>query len=944
VFANIENLTGGAGEDLFRFLNGGSISGTIDGAGGINTLDYSPQVAGVAVDLQTGSATGVSNFTGINKVKGGSGADTLRGLDASNVWTVSGLDTGSVGGTEFSDIENLEGGSVDDTFVIESDGSLTGVLAGGLGLDELIGADQLNTWTVDAGDSGTLNSLSFEQIESLVGGSDEDEFLFALGGFVSGHFTGGPGLDRVRGADQRNIWRIKNSNDGKLNDSDFSAIENIEGGSGEDDLLGPAADTTWNVTGANSGDVAGVAFSGIENLIGAADNEDTFIFGAGASLTGLVEGGDGGFDTMIVDDGVFGTVTYTASNPDSGTVDLDGNTINYSGLEPITIGGTATDVVLDLSQLDGLLGLFPSDDNATLAAGPVGQLTFSSNDAGFEFVTFSNPSSSLTVLMGGGDDDLHIETLDAGFAATLNVLGNSGSDRVFINENLSTAGNDLFIDAETIELGLETGNQTSSAPWAIDTTHLAVEASGTSGLGTGMKVDITVDALGAPTVTLVDAGSGYAEGDTVTFTDPGGVETLTVTVLREAAIVSTIGATQSGDITFQGETISVGPGAQLLADGPTPGNILFSVEMFAGTDFVDALIPFVNFDNSTVGITLDGATVKGGVVEFSANADHSRLVEDALIIGNQISDGAWTAGATHLAVESFTTNGTGTGMKVDIRVDALGVATATLVDAGSGYAQGDTVTFNDPDLGGGTLTVTVVEESPSLIEQAFDKLGGALEAISIIGGVASSTTDARILVGEGSSIVADSFSAIAEATSNAQSAPKAFGAAIAIAIANTTAEVIFEGDLVTTGNAFIRSGADNTVSAVADNSKAVKGAAASVAVSVLNSTATAHVTDTAKLIVGGDLVVRADTVDRNLTKADSSADDDGFLGVAVAVSDEESATNAFLDGEVDAVGNISVTALQKQGSIPEEKKLLKGLITIPSSISGVSANAGVGDK
>ena len=51
-FISIENLTGGSGDDLFRFLTGGSISGTIDGAGGINTLDYSSQVAGVAVNLQ----------------------------------------------------------------------------------------------------------------------------------------------------------------------------------------------------------------------------------------------------------------------------------------------------------------------------------------------------------------------------------------------------------------------------------------------------------------------------------------------------------------------------------------------------------------------------------------------------------------------------------------------------------------------------------------------------------------------------------------------------------------------------------------------------------------------------------------------------------------------------------------------------------------------------
>ena len=201
LFAGIENLTGGAGDDLFRFLGGGSISGTIDGAGGINTLDYSAQVDSVSVDLNTGSASGAAGgFSGINKVKGGSAADTLRGLDASSVWTLSGLDTGTVGTTDFSDIENLEGGSVDDTFVIGLDGGLTGTLTGGLGFDELISADELNTWTVDAGDSGTLNALAFYNIEGLVGGSDEDEFLFAMGGIYLGSLHrrrgSGPGAGR----------------------------------------------------------------------------------------------------------------------------------------------------------------------------------------------------------------------------------------------------------------------------------------------------------------------------------------------------------------------------------------------------------------------------------------------------------------------------------------------------------------------------------------------------------------------------------------------------------------------------------------------------------------------------------------------------------------------------------------------------------------------------
>ena len=461
MFVDIENLTGGAGDDLFRFLNGGSISGTIDGAGGVNTLDYSAQVAGVAVDLNAGTATGLSDFSNVNKVQGGSGADTLRGLDASNVWTVSSLNAGTVGGTEFSDIENLEGGSVEDTFVVELGGGLTGTLSGGLGLDELIGADKLNTWTVDAGDSGTLNALPFEQIESLVGGSDEDEFLFALAGFVSGHFTGGPGLDRVRGANQQNTWRVKGNNSGDLNDSEFSGIENIEGGSdaddfiveagatltqgldggaGNDNLFGPAPDTTWNVTGDDSGDVAGVAFSGIENLTGAADNEDTFFFEGNGNLSGVIEGGDGGFDSLELVGGVFSAVVYEAFDSHSGTITRDGQLITYAGLEPISDNMVVDDRVLGFSNVDQSIVITDNGDPAD------GQITVTSTAA--ESITFNNPANNLTINAGSGVDTITLQQLDNAFAANITINAGGSNDEIIIQTATATSPASLNINGE----------------------------------------------------------------------------------------------------------------------------------------------------------------------------------------------------------------------------------------------------------------------------------------------------------------------------------------------------------------------------------------------------------------------------------------------------------------------------------------------------------------
>jgi hypothetical protein len=78
-FDLFENLTGGSSDDRFVFAAGGS-TGSINGGGSSNTLDYSTFSSGVTVDLNTGSATNIaSSVSNILIVLGGSGNDLLFG-------------------------------------------------------------------------------------------------------------------------------------------------------------------------------------------------------------------------------------------------------------------------------------------------------------------------------------------------------------------------------------------------------------------------------------------------------------------------------------------------------------------------------------------------------------------------------------------------------------------------------------------------------------------------------------------------------------------------------------------------------------------------------------------------------------------------------------------------------------------------------------------------
>jgi hypothetical protein len=73
-FSGFANLVGGSGADVFRFHDGGSVSGNIDGGGGTNTLDYAAYSDNVLVNLQTGTATGVGDsIANIQNVTGANG-------------------------------------------------------------------------------------------------------------------------------------------------------------------------------------------------------------------------------------------------------------------------------------------------------------------------------------------------------------------------------------------------------------------------------------------------------------------------------------------------------------------------------------------------------------------------------------------------------------------------------------------------------------------------------------------------------------------------------------------------------------------------------------------------------------------------------------------------------------------------------------------------------
>jgi hypothetical protein len=131
---------------IYWNLGPGSVA-TLVGGSGANTYAVQSIPSGVAVHLNGGSgndnfvlgtaARGLADLLGPLSIDGGGGNNTVLGPDQSVTWALTGSNSGQVGGTRFSNIENLVGGSGADTFLVSSGASLSGRIDGGGGNNTL---------------------------------------------------------------------------------------------------------------------------------------------------------------------------------------------------------------------------------------------------------------------------------------------------------------------------------------------------------------------------------------------------------------------------------------------------------------------------------------------------------------------------------------------------------------------------------------------------------------------------------------------------------------------------------------------------------------------------------------------------------------------------------------------------------------------------------------
>jgi hypothetical protein len=539
-FSNIQNLVGGTGNDSFAFTGSGSLSGSIDGGAGIDTLDFSAVGSQSIVLAALGGTDGFNGsdglisggFSNINRVVGSASGttDSLTGINATASWSITAANAGTYTSTNsltFSNIKNLVGGTGNDGFTFSGVGSENSVV-GGAGSNTLTGNDAGDAFTIGAANSGSVTGVvtTFSNIQNLVGGSGNDSFTFVSPGSLTGTIDGGAGTNTITGDNNGDSFTISAANAGSIASilsAGFSNVQNlvggtgtdgftfvnpgsltgtIDGGAGSNTITGDNNGDSFTISGSNAGSIASLlsaGFSDVQNLVGGTGN-DSFTFSGTGSVTSVDGGG--------------------------GTNTLTGNNAGDSFAISAPNGGSVTGVVTIFNNVQNLVGGTGNDSFTFVSPGSLTGMI--DGGAGTNTITGDNNGDSFTI--SGANAGSIASLLSAGFSNIQNLVGGTGSDSFAVTGSGSLSG--------SINGGAGNDTLTINLPSARPLVPSFVRFDGSSGSNT---VIVDAASAGLNGVVLTQPGQISGDGEVVSYTN------VSITNLNNTLAVNTIAGPNTAD-------------------------------------------------------------------------------------------------------------------------------------------------------------------------------------------------------------------------------------------------------------------------------------------------------------------------------------------------------------------------------------------------------------
>jgi hypothetical protein len=296
-------------------------------------------------------------------------------------------------------------------------------------------------------------------------------------------------------------------------------------------------------------------------------------------------------DRLILSGGNQGIVTYTYTGVSDGSIQMSNfGTVFFTGLEPITNTGTASDVIFNL----------PAGPNAATLSddGTPGNGLSRLSGATFETTDFANPTNSLTINRGSAADTLTIQALPD-FTAGLSV-GSFAAPLATIavtdNLALNSGSGALELFATAIDLG-------GAAPITLTTVSGQLHRGGINLVG-----DVTL-AAGGGNLTL----SGTIDGGFHLILNTTGSTTLGGAVGGTTALAS-LTTNAGGSTEINGATVRT-TGNQTYGD---PVTLNASTVLQAGGN-----VTFTSTVNGAFSLTVNtgGSTTFGGCGRWHDAAD-----------------------------------------------------------------------------------------------------------------------------------------------------------------------------------------------------------------------------------------------------------------------------------------------------------------------------------
>ena len=739
-----DSLNGDAGNDVLQggngsdTLTGGTGNDDFSGGGGTDTVTYAAETTPVTVTLdgvdndgiagQSDNAGGPSPTGDVENVTGGSGADSLSGNGAANTLT------GGAG----NDV--LDGGKGTDSLV---GGANTDTASWASRTDEQIAAD-LGDVDASPGDGATGENDALTTIENLTGGSLDDTLTGdgdpnTLDGgtgddtlddgddTVGDVLTGGAGIDTVTyarrqdadteaGTTRLNVTLDGVANDGFPTETDnvggpSNSVEKVIGGVANDTITGNAAAN--DLQGGNGNDTL-LGGDGDDALDGQA-GDDVLNGGLGSDV---LTGGAGPADRATYAGRTTAvTVTLNSGTKNDGNADDGAPGARDDVLTEQVTGGAGNDTLTGDADANTLQGGAGNDTLDGLAGGD----TFDGG-ADTDTATYAARSAAVTVTIDGVADDGEAAENDNVLASTENLLGGTGVNTfsdLGINNNVFTGGP----AADVLNGGA--GNDTLDGGPGI----VADTLSGSVGTDT-----VTYAARTAPvSVTLADATANEGEAgenDAISNIENvlGGTAADTLIGNGSSNLLSGNGGndTLNGGLGTLADTLDGGPGTDTASYAGRTDGVTLTLDNTANDGALAENDALTAIENLTGGSGDDAITTRNseanGVVcgagTDTATADLNDTVDadcetkdfgdvPALTAGN-VSIAEGNSGSTNATVTVTATPTPTAPITVDYAT-ANGTATA-----GSDYtAATGTLTFVPGD---DTETITIPVSGDPLVE------------------------------------------------------------------------------------------------------------------------------------------------------------------------------------------------------------------------------------